>query len=170
MPEGEGDAQYDEHFQDRMDNDNNEMLASDMSDSVIQISNKNSLIWFSIHLGRQELPAMLDSGANPNCISLRCVNGSSYLKRLTKYPYTGKQIVDANGAAIEPSYVIKCKLQIGNPEITVETEFVVIPSLPFSCVIGQQTLRTFDSWEVSKVNKTLILNRCVMYHFVTAML
>ena len=159
MPEGEGDAQYDEHFQDRMDNDNNEMLASDMSDSVIQISNKNSLIWFSIHLGRQELPAMLDSGANPNCISLRCVNGSSYLKRLTKYPYTGKQIVDANGAAIEPSYVIKCKLQIGNPEITMETEFVVIPSLPFSCVIGQQTLRTFDSWEVSNVNKTLILNK-----------
>ena len=94
MPEVGGDAHtYEEHFQ--VSNDN-----------VVQISNKNSLIWFSINLEGQELPAMLDSGANPNCISLRCVRGSQYLKHLSRHQYTGKQIVDANGEPIDPSYVI----------------------------------------------------------------
>ena len=129
------------------------------TDNVVQISNKNSLIWLSIKLNKQKLPAMLDSGANPNCISLRCVKGSPSLKRLQRYPYTGKQMVDANGEPIQPSYVIKVELVMGIPEIIVHTEFVVVQSLPFSCIIGQQTLRTFKSWEVSNVDKILTINR-----------
>ena len=105
------------------------------------------------------MPAMLDSGANPNCISLRCVTGSHRLKRLKQYPYVGKPMVDANGGSIEPSYVIKCQLQMGKPKITVDTEFVVVKSLPFSCIIGQRTLRMFESWEVSNLNKVLTINR-----------
>ena len=46
---------------------------ADNMDNIVQISNKNSLIWLTIKLDGQELPAMLDSGANPNCISWRCV-------------------------------------------------------------------------------------------------
>ena len=126
---------------------------------MVQISNKNSLIWFSAHLEGQEVPAMLDSGANPNCISLRCVNGSQYLKRMKRYPYSGKQMVDANDKPIEPAYVIKCNLRVGNPTLLIKTEFVVIASLPFSCIVGQQTLRTLDSWEVSNVDKIITFNK-----------
>ena len=147
-------------------NSNSEVLShigrkqnGDETTNVIQISNKNSLIWLSVKINGQGLPGMLDSGANPNCISLRCVRNSPYLKRLQQYKYTGKQMVDANENPIQPSYVIKCKLAMGRPEIVVDTEFVVLESLPFSCIIGQQTLRTFDSWEVSNVNKVLTINK-----------
>ena len=126
---------------------------------MVQISNKNSLIWFTAYLEGQEVPVMLDSGANPNCISLRCVRGSQQLKQLKQYRYSGKQMVDANGEPIEPSFVIKCTLCVGNPKLLVETEFVVIASLPFSCIMGQQTLRTFNSWEVSNVDKSVIINK-----------
>ena len=106
---------------------------------------------------------MIDSGANPNCISLRCVQGSSQLKVLSRSAYTGKQMVDANGEPIQPSFVIKCKLTLGTPSISIVTEFVVIKSLPFSCIIGQQALRRFNSWEVSNVNRLLTLNKtCVV--------
>ena len=102
---------------------------------------------------------MVDSGANPNCISLRCVQGSPLLRCLKQFPYSGKQIVDANGESISPSLVIKCKLSVATPKLEIDTEFVVIKSLPFSCIMGQKTLRVFDTWEVSNVNKILTLNR-----------
>ena len=125
----------------------------------MQISNKNSLIWVNPSLNGQEIPAMVDSGANPNCISFRCVQGSPHLKHLGQFEYSGKQIVDANGQPIEPSYVIKCQLEIGTPKKVIDTEFVVIKSLPFSCIIGQETLQTFSSWEVSNANKILTINK-----------
>ena len=92
------------------------------------ISNKNSLIWIKTCLDNVvfDLPAMIDSGANPNCISLRCVQASEYLKKLERFPYSGRPIVDANNEPIKPSYVIRCQLSIGCPTITIETEFVVI--------------------------------------------
>ena len=55
-----------------------------IDDNVIRISNKNSLIWINVNLDGQQIPAMVDSGANPNCISLRCVQGSPHLKKLTQ--------------------------------------------------------------------------------------
>ena len=105
------------------------------SREVFQISDQNSLIWVSINLASQEIPAMIDSGANLNCISYRCVQGSSVLRKLEHFPYSGRQIVDANGEPIEPDYVIKCQLQVGTPKLVVDTEFVVIKSLPFSCIL-----------------------------------
>ena len=117
------------------------------------------MIWLTANLEGQDVPAMLDSGANPNCISLRCVNGSQQLKRLKRHSYSGNQMVDANGEPIEPSFVIKCNLVVGNPRLLVKTEFVVIASLPFSCIVGQQTLRTFESWEVSNIDKIITINK-----------
>ena len=112
IPEVLGDAQY----QDTVDQGENLGQCGDTrNDSVVRISNKNSLIWINVCLNGQQIPAMIDSGANPNCISLRCVQGSHYLKHLTKVEYSGKQIVDANGEPIQPSYVIKCKLLPGTP-------------------------------------------------------
>ena len=62
--------------------------------SVLQISNKNSLIWITVSLESQKIPSMIDTGANPNCISFRCVQGSPNLRRLQRFPYSGKQIFD----------------------------------------------------------------------------
>ena len=128
-------------------------------DLVDRLPAKNSLIWIKACLGGQELPAMIDSGANPNCLSLRCVQGSEWLRKVQRHQYSGKGIVDANGEPIQPSFVIKCCLTVGSPKIVVNTEFVVIQSLPFSCIIGQHTLMRFSSWEVSNTKKILTINR-----------
>ena len=134
-------------------------IRDDENESVIQISDKNSLIWFSIVLAGQEVPAMLDTGANPNCISQRCVLGSEKLRNLERYQYAGKQILDANGQLMEPLFVIRCSVGFGSPIHIFTTEFVVIKSLPFSCIIGQTSLRTFSTWEVSNQNKLLTINK-----------
>ena len=49
---------------------------------------------------------MIDTGATPNCIALRCVLGSPILKNLPRVPYAGKGIIDANGNLIHPKFVI----------------------------------------------------------------
>ena len=77
------------------------------SSNIIQISDKDTLIWIKVKLCRQELPAMVDSGANPNCISHRCFQASRYLRNLPRFKYTGSTIVDANGQAVEPEFVVK---------------------------------------------------------------
>ena len=128
-------------------------------DTIVQISNKNSLIWVTPLLNGQVVPAMVDSGANPNCISLRCVQASPHLKRLARLEYSGKQIVNANGEPIEPSFVIQCELKIGTPQKVITTKFVAIKSLPFSCILGQETLGKFSSWEVSNTNKLLTIDK-----------
>ena len=54
--------------------------AVNSADEKIQLPDKNSLIWVSAQLNGQEIPMMVDSGANPNCISLRCFQGSPFLR------------------------------------------------------------------------------------------
>ena len=87
-----------------VDNTENEEINNN---NLVQISDKNTLIWIKLKLGLQELPAMVDSGANPNCISHRCFQASRYLKNLPRFKYTGNIIVDANGQAVEPEFVVK---------------------------------------------------------------
>ena len=140
-PEVFGDA----HIRNDSDSNNDTGQFINEKDSIIQISNKNSLIWVTADVNGQEISAMIDSGANPNCISLRCVRGSDYLNSLARSQYFGQQIVDANGENIEPCYVLKCSLKLGTPSILIKTEFVVIETLPFSCIIGQTTLTTFKT-------------------------
>ena len=59
--------------------------------NVLQSSDKNSLIWITARMADQELPAMIDTGANLNCISICCVQGSEMLNGLERYRYLGKQ-------------------------------------------------------------------------------
>ena len=73
------------------------------------------MILINIKQAGQQIPAMTDSGANPNCISLRCVRGSKELKYLPRIPHSGKDIVDANGRILEPQFVINCEVAFGNP-------------------------------------------------------
>ena len=129
------------------------------NDNVIQINNKNTLIWIKFRIADQELPGMVDSGANPNCISYRCFQGSRKLRSLEQYEYKGKPIVDANGQLISPSFEIKVKLCVGSPKVELDTTFVVIKALPFSCIIGQEALRKLDSWEVSNKYKLMTFNK-----------
>ena len=117
------------------------------------------MIWIKFRIAGQELPGMVDSGANPNCISYRCFQGSRKLRSLEQYQYKGKPIVDANGQLISPSFEIRVKLCVGSPEVVLETTFVVIKALPFSCIIGQEALRKFDSWEVSNKHKLMTFNK-----------
>ena len=107
----------------------------------------------------QELPAMVDSGANPNCISYRCFQASVCLKKLPRFKYEGRPIVDANGRVVEPEFVIKVRLGVGTPRLEFDTEFVVIKALPFSCILGQKSLKSFDSWEVSNKNGLMTFNK-----------
>ncbi len=158
-PEDIDDAHNSQSFTQDIENNSSGSSSVTNSDNVVQIGNKNYLIWVTADLNGQEIPAMIDSGANPNCISLRCVQGSNYLKSLSRSQYSGKQIVDANGEPIEPCYVVECRLKLGTPSKTIETEFVVIKTLPFSCIIGQTTLQTFASWEVSNQNRILTINK-----------
>ena len=140
-------------------NDNQNVLPVSDNDDVIRLSD-NSLIWVKAVLNNnQTKPSMIDSGANPNCISMRCVQGSSHLRHLERSLYSGKRIFDAKGDLIEPNFVIKCSLSLGTPKLTIDTEFVVVETLPFSCIIGQKTLKVFETWEVSNVNKILTINK-----------
>ena len=50
-------------------------------------------------------------------------------------------------------------IKVGEPEIAFETEFVVIKSLPFSCILGQKALKKFESWEVSNKSNKMIFNK-----------
>ena len=111
---------------------------------------------------------MIDSGATHNCIALRCVLGSNILKKLTRLKYDGKTLVGANGKPLpQPEFTIECTIVLGSPSITIRCMFVVIKDLPFSCIIGESTLLSLDSWEVSNTKKILTLNgTCVVpwYH------
>ena len=128
-------------------------------EGIIRISNENSLIWVYAELNGQTISSMIDSGANPNCIAMRCVQGSPHLKQLERLPYSGRPIYDAKGELIQPTFVIKCRLSLGTPALVINTDFVVVETLPFSCILGQKMLKTFDTWEVSNVNRILTINK-----------
>ena len=49
-------------------------------EGIIRISNENSLIWVYAELNGQTISSMIDSGANPNCIAMTCLQGSPHLK------------------------------------------------------------------------------------------
>ena len=125
-------------------------------------------MWINAEICGEEIPIMLDCGATHNCIALRCVLASNFLKKLTRSKYDGKTLVAANGKPLQqPEFTIECTIMLGSPSITIHCKFVVIQDLPFSCILGESTLLSFDSWEVSNTKKILTINgSCVVpwYH------
>ena len=118
----------------------------------------SSLIWIHAKLGEQKLPMMIDSGATPNCLASRCVEASLFLRKLPRKKYEGNHIIDANGNHINPLFSIKGSLKLGTPTLSLDTEFLVVDSLPFSCIIGQNTLSKFSKWSVCNANNTIEFN------------
>ena len=115
-------------------------------------------MWITATLSGQTLPTMIDTGATPNCIALRCVVSSSYLKGLTRKQYHGKTVIDANGNQLKPKFVISVSVVLGSSPLSFECDFIVIDGLPFSCILGQSLLSKFDTWSVCNVSKNIIFN------------
>ena len=124
----------------------------------VDVDYKISLIWSTARISGQELPVMFDTGATPNCIALRCVIASPILNRLPRQSYQGKGIIDANGNLLQPKFVINPTLKIGSPSISLQTPFLVIDTLPFSCILGQNTFSKFSKWTINNVEKCIIVN------------
>ena len=141
-----------------VNNDVNSINSSSVSSSANENSDSVTLIWITVKICEVILPVMIDTGATPNCIATRCVEASSILRNLPRRVYTGNQILDANGQYLRPKFVISAPVVIGSPAISVQCEFVVIDTLPFSCIMGQSTLSKFSSWSICNVNKYLTVN------------
>ena len=124
----------------------------------MSVDYKVSLIWSTSKLSGQDLPVMFDTGATPNCIALRCVLGSSILSKLPRKPYQGKGVIDANGNFLKPKFVISPTLVLGSPSISLQTTFIVVDTLPFSCILGQNTFSKFSKWTINNIDKCIIIN------------
>ena len=101
---------------------------------------------------------MIDTGATPNCIILRCVSASDILKELPRKLYHGSNIIDANGQPLRPEFTIQCNLTMGTPKFSINCVFLVLEALPFSCILGQNTFSKFSSWNISNLNKIITIN------------
>ena len=106
------------------------------------------LLWLKGTVSGQELPVLLDSGATVCCVAKRCVEASHELKTLPRKPYSGYGLLDANGEIITPSFVITAPIVMGRPAISLTVNFVVIDSLPYSCIIGLSLLSKLKQWSV----------------------
>ena len=113
----------------------------------------------------QRLPAMVDSGAIPTCIALRCVLSSPKLKNLTRSKYYGHKIVDANNNPIIPEFVISVTFELGEPSLLITLKVVVVKDFPFSCIIGQSLLGQCDNWNVDNRRKIMTLNGSAVVGF-----
>ena len=130
------------------------------------VGKKGKLLWIEAVVSGEKLSIMLDSGATHNCIALRCVLASKYLKNLKRSEYQDSLLVDANGKPLQSLFTIDCTVTIGSPSLSISCTFVVVQDLPFSCIIGESTLLSFKSWKVSNVEKILTINeKCVVPWF-----
>ena len=122
------------------------------------VSTDINLMWIAETLSGQTLSTMIDTGATPNCIALRFVVASSYLKGLTRKQCHGKTVIDANGNHLKPKFVISVSVVLGSTVLSFECDFIVIDGLPFSFILGQSLLSKFDTWYVCNVSKNIIFN------------
>ena len=123
---------------------------------------KGTLMWITAKLNNQNLPVMIDTGATPSCIAQRCVEASSNLNYLPRQTYAGPGITAADGNILQPLYVLKVDVVLGQPGISRRVEVLVIKDLPYSCIFGQNILQTFDSWKINNVNKTMYIGQSAL--------
>ena len=114
-----------------------------------------TLLWLNGTLAGLEILILLDSGATLCSIAERCVQESPRLQKLTRKPHGGPGLMDANSQVIKPSYVILAPIVLGKQSICLTANFVVIKSLPYSCIIG---LNLLNQLKVAGVD-SLVTNR-----------
>ena len=88
----------------------------------------------------------------------RCVEASHELKNLPRKPYSGYGLLDANGEILTPSFVITAPIVMGRPAISLTVNFVVIDSLPYSCIIGLSLLSKLKQWSVDNERNLVKFN------------
>ena len=127
-----------------------------MNTTHVSAMDVGKLMWIASTINGQQLPVMVDTGATPSCVALRCVEASPHLKSLPRREYVGAGIFTANGDALKPNFVITVHIVMGCPAVSITTELLVIKELPYSCIFGQNVLQQFPSWSVCNDN-------CVIY-------
>ena len=120
---------------------------------------KINLLWIQGKINHQPLRILLDCGATISCIAKRCVTASSQLKNLARLPYNGDTLIDVNGNPLNAEFVINCSIELGNPPLLSNVEFVVIEGLPYSCILGLNFLKSVNSWEVNNDTCFLIYRK-----------
>ena len=105
---------------------------------------------------------MLDSRATVCCLAKRCLTASPCLKDLPIVPYKGSGILDANGKHLQTYGVIKAPPVLGHPSLCYTIEFIIIDSLPYSCILGLSFLRQLDTWGFDNSTQTLCLNQSTL--------
>ena len=143
---------------------NYEPKTANVSSSVSDNHSK-SLIWVSGYFNGKQLPAIIDSGAIPCCIALRCVLNSPKLKCIMRQKYIGDRIIDANGNPVAPEFVIFVPLMLGQPAFSVTESFIVVKDLPFSCIIGQTLLNKLNNWSVDNKRHLIFFNKTTIIPF-----
>ena len=133
-----------------------------MSQGGVKVVEKGTLMWIAGKFNGEMLPAMIDTGATPCCIALRCVEASSNLQSLPRQNYVGTGVTVADGSVLQPSSTIRINVVIGQPAISVSVEFLIIKDLPYSSIIGQNLLQTFPKWEINNVNKTIHIGQSAL--------
>ena len=116
------------------------------------------LLWLSGKINDQPLDMMFDSGATICCLAHRCLTSSPCLKSLPLQCYEGPGLLNANGTLMTPCGVITTNLIIGHPAVCYAVDFIIIDSLPYSCIVGLSFLNKLKKWGVDNASQTFFLD------------
>lgn len=131
-----------------------------------EVSKENGkLKWIRGKVNNQFLDIMLDSGATISCIARRCVTASPYLKDLPRRPYSGPGLFDVNGNQVSTAFEIRGPFVVGSPVLSIDTTFVVVDDLPYSCILGSNYLDKLERWGIHNKTHTFEINNssCPVY-------
>ena len=137
-------------------------LGADINNTLSQSNKTSKLLWFECKLNKQIFDMLLDCGASTCCIANRCVTSSDVLKKLPKHPYQGPGLVDVNGNSLHAEHVIRLDFVVGEPELSLAVDFVIVKDLPYSCIVGMNMLNILKTWGVNNNSRTLHLNSSIV--------
>ena len=84
------------------------------------------------------------------------------LQNLPLQGHTGPDLLDANGQIMKPFGVIKATFVVGHPAVSHIVEFMIIDTLPYSCILGLSFLNKFTKWGIDNSKKLLHLDQSVV--------
>ena len=126
-------------------------------DSISPNNQGSNLLWLSAKINNKPLDMMLDSGATICCLARCCLTSSPCLKSLPLQRYDGPGLLNANETLLTPCGVITANLTIGHPAVCY-VDFIIIDSLPYSCIICFSFLSKVKKWGVDNTLQTFFLD------------